>query len=151
MKSYRKTMLVLTLLMSFTTFTIVARNKKPDSEFKNLKVYPQDISKQKLDKDMELFARSLNVKCGYCHVHEGETWDYASDKKHKKEEARDMMRMTKEINEKYFGADSTSKPSDLAMNCYTCHRGEEEPVIQWDTINIKRLEPAVNRWESYKQ
>jgi hypothetical protein len=38
MKPYRKTMLVLTLLMSFTTFTIVARNKKPDSQFKNLKV-----------------------------------------------------------------------------------------------------------------
>jgi hypothetical protein len=100
---------------------------------------------------MELFARSLNVKCGYCHVQEGETWDYASDKKHKKEEARDMMRMTKDINEKYFGADSSSKPYDLAMNCFTCHRLEEEPVIQWDTATIKMSAPPVNRWDSYKQ
>ena len=131
-------MLVMTLLFSFTTFTIVARNKKPDNEYKNLKVYPKDIAPAKLDRDMELFTRSLNVECGYCHEGQGNTWDYASDKKPKKEEARDMMRMTKEINQKYFGADSTTKASDLAMNCFTCHRGEEQPFISWDTVNIKK-------------
>lgn len=151
MKSYRKTMLVLTILLSITTFSIIARDKKPDNEYKNLKVYPKNISTAKLDRDMELFSRSLNVECSYCHVREGENWDYASDKKHKKEEARDMMRMTRDINEKYFGADSTSKPSDLAMNCFTCHRGEEEPFISWDTTSIKKQLPAINRWDSYKQ
>lgn len=140
----------MTILLSFTTFSILARNKKPENEYKNLKVYPKDISPEKLDKDMELFSRSLNVECGYCHVGDGNNWDYASDKKHKKEEARDMMRMTKEINEKYFGADSASKPSDLAMNCFTCHRGEEEPVISWDTTTIRRHPVTPSAWDRYK-
>lgn len=135
----RKTFLVMTLLFSLTTFSIVARNKKPDNEFKNLKVYPKDIPEARLDADMHLISRSLGVKCGYCHVRGNDgKWDFASDSSHKKEEARDMMRMTNEINEKYFGADlKTAKPADLAMNCYTCHRGEEQPVISWDSASIK--------------
>lgn len=131
----------MTVLLSFTTYTIVARNKRPDNEFKNLKVYPKDVSKEVLDHDMDLFCNSLSVTCEYCHVHEGgDNWDFASDKKHKKEEARGMMTMTKEININYFGVDyKTAKPADIAMNCYTCHRGEEQPIIPWDTINIKPI------------
>jgi hypothetical protein len=144
MKKYRKTFLIMTLLLSITTFNIVARNKKKDNDFKNLQVYPKDISEDRLDKDMHLFSRSLGVECAYCHVKEGDNWDYASDKKPKKEEARDMMRMTNDLNEKYFGADlKTAKQDDLAMNCYTCHRGEEHPVIPWDTINVKPAQAPV--------
>ena len=140
MKKYRKTFLIMTILLSITTMNIVARNKKKDTNFKNLKVYPQDVSEEKLDADMHLFSRSLGVKCGYCHVKQNDKWDFASDSIGAKNEARDMMRMTNDLNEKYFGADlKTAKPSDLAMNCFTCHRGEEHPVIPWDTANVKPM------------
>jgi hypothetical protein len=130
--------MVMTMLLTFTTFTIVARNKRPENKFKNLKIYPKDVSEEQLDHDMHLFNRSLNVRCNYCHVHENDVWDFASDTKHKKEEAREMMTLTKEINEKYFGVNyKTAKPADIAMNCFTCHRGEEQPIIPWDTAHVK--------------
>ena len=149
MKKYRKTFLIMTFLLIVTTLNIVARDKRQDSEFKNLQVYPKDILKEKLDSDMHLISRSLGVKCGYCHVKDStiDKWDFASDAKPKKKEARDMMRMTNDLNEKYFGADlKTAKPADLAMNCYTCHRGEEHPVIPWDTINVKPMQIQISPW-----
>ena len=43
--------------------------------------------------------------------------------------------------------------SDLAMNCYTCHRGEEMPVIPWDTAHIKAkpIPVQTSPWGNYKQ
>jgi hypothetical protein len=147
MRKYRKTLLIMSIFLCISTLNIIARNKKQDPEFKNLKVYPKDISSERLDADMHLFSRSLGVRCGYCHVKNGEKWDFASDSLHKKEEARSMMRMTNDLNEKYFGADlKTAKPSDLAMNCYTCHRGEEHPVIPWDTVNVKPVPIRISPW-----
>lgn len=147
MRKYKKTIMIMTVLLSVTTLNIVARNKNRANEFKNLQVYPKDILPEKLDHDMDLFSRSLGVECGYCHAHEGEKFDYASDEKPKKKEARDMMRMTNDLNEKYFGADlKTTKPDDLAMNCYTCHRGEEHPVIPWDTVNVKPVPIRISPW-----
>ena len=138
MKRYRKTIAIMVFLLSIVSLNIVARNKK-DTHFKNLKVYPADISEEVLDMDMKLFSRSLGVKCGYCHVKNGDKWDFASDSLHHKEEARGMMRMTNDLNEKYFGIDlKTVKPADLAINCYTCHRGEEMPIVPWDTVSIKK-------------
>ncbi|MES2647175.1 MAG: c-type cytochrome [Bacteroidota bacterium] len=146
----KKTVLIMGLLLCVTTLNIVARNKKPAEEFKNLKVYPKDISEARLDADMHLFSRSLGVKCGYCHIKEEGKWNFASDSLHKKEEARAMMRMTNDLNEKYFGADlKTAKPTDLAMNCYTCHRGEEHPVVPWDTINVKPVQAPISPWNKY--
>jgi hypothetical protein len=154
MKASRKTIVMLTLLLSVTTFSIVARNKRKDNDFKNLKVYPSDVSHEKLDPDMDLFSKALGVDCGFCHYHEGDNWDFASDKKGHKENARNMMRMTNELNEKYFGANlKTAKDSDLAMNCYTCHRGEEMPIIPWDTLHVKPkpISAPTSPWGNYKQ
>jgi len=149
MKKYRKTILIMTVLLGVTTLNIVARNKNKANEFKNLQVYPKDIAPEKLDYDMDLFARALGVECNYCHVQNGDDWDYATDTKGHKKEARDMMRMTNDLNEKYFGADlKTAKPSDLAMNCFTCHRGEEHPVIPWDTINVKPMQIPISPWKN---
>ena len=151
MLRYKKTFTILVFLLSITTLNIVARNKKTDNNFKNLQVYPKDISEERLDADMHLFSRSLGVKCGYCHLKTDDKWDFASDSLHKKEEARSMMRMTNELNEKYFGADlKTAKPTDLAMNCFTCHRGEEHPVVPWDTANVKPAQTLqISPWQKY--
>lgn len=143
MGRYKKTLFILALLMGMTTLNILAKNKQDESKFKNLQVYPKDISEEKLDKDMHLFNASLGVKCGFCHVRVKDEWNYASDEKGHKKIARDMMRMTNELNEKWFGADlKTAKETDLAMNCFTCHRGEEEPIVPWDSTNVKPKQPV---------
>src|SRR4051794_28316130 len=56
--------------------------------FKNLKVFPKDISRADLIANMKFFAQSLGVRCTFCHVgEEGQplsTFDFASDAKEKK-------------------------------------------------------------------
>lgn len=98
---------------------------------RNLKVLPQDISDQKLDSIMQTYNKALGVTCDFCHVKKifpvGEM-DYASDKEPMKEEARKMMRMTIEINQKNFHFDKSIRPEYLkVVTCKTCHRGEPFP------------------------
>jgi hypothetical protein len=100
-------------------------------EHKNLQVLPKDIPQEKLKAIMDDFCASLNVKCGFCHVRNKDTneWDYASDAKGHKKEARDMMKMTNELNSKWFGVDLTEAEPKVAITCYSCHRGEEHPTV----------------------
>jgi hypothetical protein len=71
------------------------------------------------------FRPALGVKCSFCH----DPQNWASDDKDEKKVAREMMRMTHDINDKYLktikGLDS-DKP---AVNCTTCHRGEQKPAL----------------------
>ena len=99
--------------------------------YKNLKILPQDITKEALDKIMDVeFSDGLGVKCDYCHAKEQGTdsLDYASDANTKKEEARDMMNITMKINNENF---EVKKPligdPGMVITCYTCHRGNYYP------------------------
>src|SRR5215211_6677129 len=85
-----------------------------DGPYKNLKVLPKNITKVQLDSVMHHFTNSLNVKCNFCHVRDKTTneWNYASDENKHKLVARDMMRMTDKINDKYF--DLTGSKRDLS-------------------------------------
>lgn len=97
----------------------------------NLKVLPKDISHEELDKVMDGFKVSLGVKCNFCHAASAtdpKRMDFASDAKHEKEIARDMMRMTARINKKYFHIkDADDTKAVLAVSCYTCHNGNAHP------------------------
>ena len=149
MKKYRKTIFAMIALLLISTLSIIARDEKREDGFKNLQVYPKDISSDRLLKDMELFSKSLSVGCGYCHAKTADDFDYASDgpgSGHKKE-ARTMMILTNELNTKYFGATEKEQRNGKGiMNCYTCHRGEEFPMIPWDSANIKSKSLLFNRF-----
>lgn len=98
---------------------------------RNLKILPKDITDAKLDSIMQTYTRALGVNCAFCHVKkEGfkDSLDYASDAEPMKEEARRMMRLTIELNSRYFYFDSTKRPEYLnTVTCKTCHRGEPFP------------------------
>ena len=121
-----------------------------EPRFKNLKVLPQDITKDDLDTVMHHFTASLGVKCNYCHVRNEaiKKMDFASDDKPEKLIARRMMLMAIDINTKYFKdiEEEMSKEADHDMaeqsihlnndsvknmlsyvTCYTCHRGDAHP------------------------
>lgn len=114
-----------------------------EPEWKNLHILPKDISEDGLDSVMHHFTKSLNVKCNYCHVRNGETgkMDFPSDAKPEKLIARKMMMMTIDINRDHFvqieeSLDSTfQRPQDTAavqymlkyVTCYTCHHGNQRP------------------------
>lgn len=124
-----KKTLTLCLLLLFGLMGISAVEITKDGH-QNLKVLPKDISDEKLDKIMlEDFGDALGVSCDYCHVENKDTkkLDYAVDTRPEKETARDMIRMTLELNKTYFKLEKPAiGDSTLVITCYTCHR--ESPV-----------------------
>lgn len=128
-----KKITVLTSLAAFLIICIAATKPGATSEkkygaWKNLKVLPQDISEDSLDAVMDHFKEALGVRCDFCHTHNGDNWDFASDDKESKEATRYMMKMTMELNQKYFNFDSTVSPQALnTIKCITCHRGGTRP------------------------
>jgi hypothetical protein len=125
-----KKMYTVILVLAGTIAGTVAALPVPH-EFKNLKVLPKNISSKNLSKIMiDDFEDGLGVSCGFCHAEEKDSHrpDYASDVKPEKQIAQLMMRMTLNINKKYFKlkhpiiGDST-----LAITCATCHKGQPHP------------------------
>src|SRR4051812_25630218 len=82
-----------------------------DPKYKNLKILPKDIRHEQMDSVMHHFAQSLAVKCNYCHMRNETTkeWDWASDENKHKLTAREMMKMTNNINDKNFPIGSKAK------------------------------------------
>jgi hypothetical protein len=103
-----------------------------DPVYKNLKILPKNITKPQMDSVMKSFTVALGVKCNFCHVRneEANTWDFPSDANKHKLIAREMMKMTTKINDKYFDVAGGSKNLNAALmvTCYTCHNGRKEPL-----------------------
>ena|SRR5215469_3171985 len=101
-------------------------------EYENLKVLPKDISSKDLQSIMtDDFEDGLGVSCGFCHAAApgGRGLDFASDAKPDKLIARRMMRMTIDLNKKYFSVHQPRIGSNaLVITCATCHKGEPFPA-----------------------
>lgn len=104
--------------MSFRT---VAEQKEEHEKFTNLKVLSKKISHDDLIAVMKGYCAALNVKCSFCHVKNGEEFDFASDDLKEKEITRKMQKMANGINKKYFGKNSGT------VGCMTCHHGKKNP------------------------
>ncbi len=120
-------------LAALAAFVLIgmAAMKHPDNDrFKNLRVLPKNITEDSLDKLMDFYCASLKVECTFCHVHDkkADTMIWHIDDKPEKEITRNMIRMTGEINEKYFHFNEDIKASEVqAVTCFTCHRGKPRP------------------------
>lgn len=77
------------------------------------------LTLREVSQRMQDINKDLGVKCNFCHV----SRDFPSDEKQEKLTARKMMKMTNDLNQKYFGQEPEPK-----ITCYTCHRGQEKPV-----------------------
>jgi len=124
---------IIILAVAVVFFSVSAAFIEPPQKeegFKNLKVLPKDIAKEKLDSTMGHFSVSLGVKCNFCHAAAADTTkkhlDFASDKKDEKNTAREMFKMTSYLNTKFFNWNHSSQPDTIhAVVCYTCHRGSK--------------------------
>ncbi len=90
---------------------------------KNLQVLPKTSSKEQVKAVMKAQAKALGVECDFCH----EVPDMASDANEKKKIARQMMKMTEEINAKWLKG-TIKDPVKHAVTCNTCHMGKSEPA-----------------------
>jgi Photosynthetic reaction centre cytochrome C subunit len=130
---FNRKFLVVACMAAVVTTAVAFTDPLPDDPlYKNLKVLPKDISKEKLDKIMFGFKDALGVKCSYCHAKSQDTTvrhpDFASDEKPEKEIARSMMKMTLKINKSFFEVKHPAfgEPG-LQISCVTCHHGEPHP------------------------
>jgi hypothetical protein len=137
MTSFKK-LKVLSALAAFI-FTGIAAVKQPVNEkFKNLQVLPKNITTDSLDKIMDGFNAQLGVDCKFCHVRDkkADTLIFDKDDKSEKEIARNMMRMTMDINKKYFQFNETVTAQQVqAVTCYTCHNGQPRPEKEKKAVN----------------
>ena len=118
------------LVLSALVIAGVAGVNHSSSDFKNLQILPKDISVYHLDSMMGSYNKALGVKCDFCHTKVTEdSLDFVSDKEPMKANAREMMRMTIDVNKTWFYHDKKQKPEFLnTVNCMTCHRGEPYPA-----------------------
>lgn len=129
MKSNKKiTFFGVIIALVFTISAFTSKSVQENNKPKNLKVLSKNISDEELTKVMRGFNAALGVKCGYCHAPKsnGEKgMDFASDSNPKKNMAREMMKMTKKINKKYFKDEHQGLLKNIS--CETCHNGQAQP------------------------
>jgi photosynthetic reaction center cytochrome c subunit len=98
--------------------------KKPAGVPENVQVLT-GLSLREIRAEMTMMSDALDVKCAHCHV----AGDLASDANPNKIAARKMLRMTKSLNELYFGTATRTDGTSLGhVTCFTCHRGSTRPI-----------------------
>lgn len=126
---------ILAALLLFNCTAVQQQKSMPpatdDLHFRNLKVLPQNITREELMLTMRRFNQALGVDCDYCHVvrksDDGQwTPDFPADEKREKEAGRVMILMTRRINESYL---SKIPDAHVEVTCWTCHQGEAQPAI----------------------
>ncbi len=142
------------LCMAILVWSLIAADSSdaqrffPDT-FTNLTVVSDDIEPDSLQAMMNSMTDGLGVKCGFCHVREGGKTDYASDELKHKLVARDMMRMTQQINSEFLS------DSGLKVDCFTCHRGMKEPYtlaqVLSKTLERDGLEAMVAKYAELRE
>jgi hypothetical protein len=129
----KKFKILATLIFAGIINTALIKPARPKNEYTNLQVLQKDISPKALQSIMvDEFQDGLGVGCNFCHAQEKGSLhlDYASDEKPEKEIARAMMRMTIDINKKYFAVEHPSIGDSLiTISCSSCHHGIAHPSL----------------------
>jgi hypothetical protein len=102
----------------------------------NLQVLAKDMPRPQVIQVMQTYTGALGVECNYCHVQEGRGGrnDFAADEKPTKKTAREMMKMTREINDKLPDLVGKAAGSATTVVCATCHRGVAIPKQLTDLV-----------------
>jgi cytochrome c peroxidase len=83
---------------------------------------------------MESFNANLGANCLFCHpgkqVGTEYSFDYVTDELQNKRIAREMLRMTIRLNNKYFNTKMTGLMNTRGrIWCKTCHQGSPVPIL----------------------
>ena len=109
---------VATILLAFALSAQDAPKAKGKGPPKNLKI----LTPENFRPLMDVFVASLGLAqqggCNYCHVA-----DRSSDENPKKDVARMMIMMVRDINSKFTDGKQH-------VGCYTCHRGDPQPLME---------------------
>jgi hypothetical protein len=121
-----KTKIKITAIFTFAFFACVffaskgATQTKVETagqKFKSIKVL-NEMPADQMGKVMNMMSASLGVDCKFCHA--SNDGDYEKEGFEHKDIARNMLKMTFELNKNYF----EGRPE---INCNTCHQGKAHP------------------------
>ena len=122
--TFARTISSFLLLLALPCGVVVAQATKEPTKpplagdaFKNVQVL-KDLPEEQFWATMSFFADSLGVNCEHCHQN-----PYEADIKPEKIKARQMIRMVRELNARYF--DGTQK-----VTCNSCHQGTTAPAAE---------------------
>lgn len=153
---------VLGLAVSVVFVALPAGSQAPPSEpgFENLQVLPPDIGRPALMDVMRFdLVGGLGVRCSTCHVGEEgrplSEYDFPADDKPMKRKAREMMRMTRAINEELLAGLEARLDPPVQVNCITCHRGQPQPRMIQEVLHREvvenGLDAAVARYRELRE
>jgi len=91
-----------------------------EQKYKNIQVL-KGMPASQLRPMMNYINAALGVNCAFCHIKNGDQWEFEKDDNNHKKTARQMIQMTMDINKNSFRGNTR-------VSCYTCHRGEEHTV-----------------------
>lgn len=103
------------------------------TEFRNLQVLPEDISRDSLIQLMRSFTFATGLRCEGCHVM-GEDGSFRGarfdlDDKLPKRQARYMLQMVDRLNDEILpGLPERDAPA-VRVECKMCHRGIRKPYL----------------------
>ena len=147
----KSTKLLFLLIVSLHSMLSLAQSAKKDiyADPQNLKVLAKDIDSSELSNTMKGFAMGLGVRCETCHVGEPntplDTFDFQSDEKTMKREARVMIKMVQEINAKHISSLNEIEESQrVEVRCITCHRGLPQPKLIEDVLEEQLADNGVD-------
>jgi len=104
-----------------------------------------------LQANMQEIANSLGVSCGYCHTAERGS----GQPEPKKDIARQMMAMTRELNTRVQTATGKAAGAATQVTCLTCHRGVTIPKqlseIMTQTIREKGAAAAIEQYRDLQK
>lgn len=118
-------------------FGVTSAAAQIPTKFENLRVLPKDISRDSLLAVMNLFTNGLGVQCGYCHSGGDPRTlvgvDFKADDKQTKIRARAMYSITSQVND-LLRSNAAGRQLEVAVNCYSCHRGMPNPQPLEDVL-----------------
>ncbi|HST53010.1 MAG TPA: c-type cytochrome [Pyrinomonadaceae bacterium] len=97
-------------------------NAPAEQVFTNIQVL-KGVPAQRFLQIMGAYSRALGVRCDYCHI----PGEWEKDDKETKQTARDMVRMTADINAEVKKIKTIAADNPM-VNCSTCHRGQPKPA-----------------------
>src|SRR5947209_1074710 len=117
------------------------------SVFTGLSAFSQAPRTVALQQDMQAIAQALGVNCEYCHP----AAPGSNDPQPRKDIARQMMAMVREINTRVQSATGKAPGEAADVTCATCHHGVAVPRPLGDVLRQTLARMGVNgAAEQYK-
>ena len=135
----RPSVVIIAIASAIPVATLRAQGFAPDS-LRNIRVLPSTMTPVQVVGFMRNVTFGLGVRCTFCHVgEEGQPltrYDFASDDKPTKREAREMIRMVQAINAQYITQLPQRQSPPFEVTCETCHHGVAVPRPLVDILGL---------------